>query len=71
MIACKDSRDLQKYDLNNKIKTILLTKGIIQEENLIKDKISINPISIIKFDDILNIVTSEIRGYIKAVYKIW
>lgn len=68
-IVCKDSRQLQKYDLNSKIKTILLSRGIVPKENLIKDKIDINPVSIIKFDDILDIVSQEIRSIAKSIYK--
>lgn len=68
-IVCKESRELQKYDLNSKIKTILLSRGITQKENLINEKIDINPVSIIKFNDILDIVASEIRDVIKSIYK--
>ena len=69
IITCKDSRELQKYSLNSKLKTILLSRGITSKENLINEKIDINPVSIIKFDDMLNIVTSKIRDFVKAIYK--
>jgi len=68
-IFCKDSRKLQKYELNSKIKTILLSKGVELKENLIKDKIDINPVSILKVDDILEIVSSNIRDAAKSIYK--
>ncbi len=69
IITCKESRELKKYDLNSKLKTILLSRGITPKENLINEKIDINPISIIKFDDILNTVASEIRNFVRATYK--
>jgi len=69
VIVCKDSRSLEKYDLNSKLKAILLSRGITLKERLLNDKIDINPILIIKFDDIINMVASDMRNWIKAVYK--
>ena len=70
-IICRDSRHLEKYDLNTKIKTILLSRGIELKEKLINDKIDINPVFIIKFEDIVDIASSQIRGVAKSVYKKW
>jgi len=69
LIVCKDSRNLQKYNLNSKIKTILLSKGIEIKEKLIKEEIDLNPVLILKLNDIVEIITSNIRGFAKAVYK--
>jgi len=69
IIVCKDSRRLDKYELNSKIKAILLSRGIKIKERLIKENIDINPIFILKLDDIIDIVVSRIRGTVKAVYK--
>ena len=69
IIVCKDSRHFEKYDLNTKIKTILLSKGIEPSEKLINEKVDINPVSIIKFDDLVEIVALQIRGFIKSIYK--
>lgn len=69
LIICKDSRYLEKYDLNSKINAILFSKGIRIKEKLINDKISINPIAILKLDDIISMVADDIRLVIKGVYK--
>jgi len=69
LIICKDSRNLNKYELNSKLKAILLSKGINLKERIIKNKIDINPVLIIKFDEILDIIASQIRSFIKGVYK--
>jgi len=68
-LVCKDSRRLDKYELNSKIKTILLSKGIKLRERLIGERIDINPIFILKLDDLIEIVASDIRGFITSVYK--
>ncbi len=69
VIVCKESRDLNKYELNSKLRTILLSKGIEVKEKLIKDKININPILILKFDEVIEIVASQIRAIAKSIYK--
>lgn len=69
VIVCKDSRQLQKYELNSKIKAILLSKGIKVKDKIIKENININPVFILKMGDITEIVTSKIRGTIKTIYK--
>lgn len=69
VIVCKDSRRLEKYELNSKIKAILLSKGIKIREKLIKEEININPVFVLKFEDILDIVASEIRAVVRAIYK--
>lgn len=69
LIVCKDSRKLEKYDLNSKIKTILFSKGIKIREKLIKEDVSINPVFVLKFDDILDVAASNLRGFVMGVYK--
>ena len=69
VIVCKDSRRLDKYELNSKIKAILLSRGILIKERLLNEKVDINPVLILKFEEIISIVASDIRGFIKSVYK--
>jgi len=69
LIVCKESRELHKYSLNSKIKAILLSKGLAQEEDLIKDKISINPINILKLNDIIEMIALDIRNVARGIYK--
>ncbi|MEK6885837.1 MAG: restriction endonuclease [Nanoarchaeota archaeon] len=69
VMICKDSRRLDKYELNSKIRAILLSKGILLRERLIKENININPVFILKLEDIIEIVSSEMRSAIRAIYK--
>jgi hypothetical protein len=69
VIACKDSRELVNYDLNNRIRAILFSRGIELKERLINEKININPVYILKLNEIVAIVASEFRGFAKSVYK--
>jgi hypothetical protein len=69
VIICKDSRELQKYELNSKIKAILLSKGVKIKEKLIKENITINPVFILKFDDILDMTSTRMRDVVRAIYK--
>ena len=69
IIVCKDSRRLEKYELNNKIKAILFSKGIILKEKLIKESIDVNPVFVLKLDEITSIIASNIRAAVKAIYK--
>jgi hypothetical protein len=69
VIVCKGSRKLEKYELNTKIKAILLSKGINIKERLIKEKISINPIFVLKMDDVIGIIASQIRAIARGIYK--
>lgn len=69
VIACKDSRNLVNYDLNSRIKAILFSRGIELKERLINEKINLNPVYILKLDEIIAIVSSEFRGFAKSVYK--
>jgi len=69
LIVCKDSRNLKKYELNSKIKAILLSKGIKIKERIIQQNININPVFILKMDEIIEITTHKIRGVIQMVYK--
>ena len=70
VVVCKDSRNLQKYELNSKIKAILLSRGVNIKERIINEKIDINPVFILKFDEIIEIVAAQIRAVVKGVYKI-
>ncbi len=69
IIVCKESRKLEKYDLNSKIKAILFSRGILIREKAIEESININPIFIIIMDDMLDIVSSQIRNTIRMIYK--
>lgn len=69
VIVCKDSRKLNKYELNSKIKAILFSKGINIKEKLIKENVDINPVFILKFNEVIDIVVSQIRAFVTAVYK--
>lgn len=69
VVVCKDSRKLEKYDLNNKLKAILLSKGITLKERLIHEKIDMNPVVILKFEDLIEIIASNIRAFSRGVYK--
>ena len=69
VIICKDSRNLEKYELNYKIRAILFSKGITIKERLIKDKVNINPVFVMRFDDAIEIVSSNIRSFARAIYK--
>ena len=69
VIVCKDSRKLEKYELNSKIKAILLSKGIQIKERLIKEEVDINPVFILKLNDLIDVAASDMRSFVKAVYK--
>ncbi len=69
VIVCKDSRKLQKYELNSKLKAILLSRGINVKERLINQKLDITPVIILKMEDIVKIVALDIRGFVASVYK--
>ena len=69
VIVCKDVRRLDNYDLNSRLRNLLFSKGIEIKEKLIKDKVDINSVVILKFEEIVEIVSSEIRSFVKAVYK--
>jgi hypothetical protein len=69
VIVCKDSRNLHNYELNSKIKAILLSRGISIKERLLNDRVDINPVLILKFEEVISIVASEIRGFVRGVYK--
>lgn len=69
VLVCKDSRQLQKYELNSKIKAILFSRGIQTKERLLNNKIDINPVLILKLDDLIEIAASEMRAFVRGVYK--
>ncbi len=68
-IVCKDSRNLVNYELNSRIKSILLSRGIKVKEKLLKDNININPVFVLKLDELAEITASQMRSFAKAVYK--
>ncbi len=69
MLICKDSRRLEKYELNSKLKAILLSKGINVKEKLINDDVDINPVLVLKFEEVIQIVVSQIRAIARGIYK--
>lgn len=69
VLLCKDSRELTKYELNSKIKSVLFSRGISIKEKLLKEKIDINPAFILKLNELVEIVSSQIRAFVKSVYK--
>jgi len=69
VLVCKDSRRLDKYELNSKIKAILFSKGITLKEKLINDKVNVNPVLILKLNDMIEIASSEMRCAIRGIYK--
>ena len=69
VVVCKDSRNLSKYELNSKIKSILLSRGISLKEKLLSEKIDINPVFVLKLNEIIEIISSQIRSFIRSVYK--
>lgn len=69
VIVCKDSRQLQKYELNSKIRAILFVKGIKIKERIIRENININPIFVLKMDDIVEMSARKFRNVVEAVYK--
>ncbi len=69
VVVCKDSRNLTKYELNSKIKFILLSRGIAIKEKLLNEKVDINPVFVLKLNELVEIVSTQIRGFAKAVYK--
>ena len=68
-IICKESRKFDKYSLNNKLKTILMTRGIETKEEILKEEININPIFILTLNDVLDIISSNIGAMARGVYK--
>jgi hypothetical protein len=69
VMICKDSRNLTKYELNSKLKAILFSRGIKIKEKLIDQEVNLNPLFVLKFTDMIEIVTLEIRSFIRGVYK--
>jgi len=69
VIVCKDSRNLINYNLNSRIKAILFSRGIVSKEKLINESVSINPVSIIKFGELLDNAALEMRAFVKSIYK--
>lgn len=71
VIVCKDSRNLINYELNSKIKSILISRGISVKEKLLNEKVDINPVFVLKLNELVEIVSSQMRSFVKSVYKKW
>jgi len=69
VLVCKESRRLDKYNLNSKLTAILFSRGIKLKERLIEENINLNPIFILKFQDVIDLTASNIRAVVKGVYK--
>ena len=69
VLVCKDARKFNNYNLNSKLKAILLSKGIKIRERLIKENLDINPVIVLRFEDVVEIVVSNIRAVVRGVYK--
>ncbi len=69
VIVCKDSRNLINYELNSKIKSILISRGISVKEKLLNEKVDINPVFVLKLNELVEIVSSQMRSFVKSVYK--
>jgi len=66
VLICKDANRLDKYNISSKLKAMLIGK----ENKLdVKENLSINPIFILKFSDILDVFSHEVRGVVEMVYK--
>lgn len=69
VIVCKESRNLTKYELNSRIKTILLSRGISIKEKLLNENVDINPVFVLKLNELVDIVACQMRAFIQSVYK--
>lgn len=69
ILVCKDSRKLTKYELNSKIKSILLSRGVAIKEKLLNEKVDINLVFVLKLNELVEIASSQIRAFVKSVYK--
>ena len=69
VIVCKESREMQNYELNSRLKAILFSRGIKVREKLIEENININPLFILKLDEIVGISARKFRNVVGAVYK--
>lgn len=69
VIIPKETRRLDKYQLDTKIKAILLSKGIKIKEKIIKEDININPVFILKLEEIIDIATDNMRNLVSMIYK--
>lgn len=68
VIACRDSTRLQKYTLSAKIRSILLFRDIEAKVKDIPD-IGIEPVFILKLDDIVEVTSKKIRDIVSSTYK--
>jgi hypothetical protein len=69
VVVCNDSRNLSKYELNSKIKSILFSRGITIKEKLLNERVDINPVFVLKLNELVEIVSTQIRSFAKGVYK--
>jgi len=65
-LVCKDAARLDKYTISSKLKAMLFgeEKGI-----KVKEKLELKPVFILKFEDVLNIFSEEVRYKVQAIYK--
>ena len=66
VLVCKDFGRLDKYNLSSKLKAMLIGK---ENKIDIKEDLNINPVFILKFNDILDIFSSSVRDVVRSVYK--
>lgn len=66
VLVCKDAGRLDKYTISSKLKAMLISK---ENKLSIKEDLSINPVFILKFSDILDIFSHEVRGVVEMIYK--
>ena len=66
VLVCKDAGRLDKYNISSKLKAMLIGK---ENKLNIKEDFNINPVFILKFDDILDIFSHNIRGVVEMFYK--
>lgn len=68
VIACRDSTRLQKYTLPAKIKSILFFRNIKAKVKDIPD-VGIEPVFILKLDDMIEVTSKKIRDIVSSTYK--
>jgi len=66
VLVCKDSGRFDKYKISSKLKAMLIDKKI---DIKIKEDFNINPVFILKFSDILDIFSHNVRNVVESVYK--
>jgi len=69
ILLCKTTGDIKKYKLSSKIKAILSSfdNDVKNDPNI--SELYLEPIFILKFDDIVDIFSQRVRNLVSAVYK--